>query len=67
MDDVLCQFSKAQADHIHKVPGIQFPQSQYGFFRNLNPMKNAIESAQYFLQHPQFDPYILTSEFQVFH
>jgi 5'(3')-deoxyribonucleotidase len=43
LDDTLCDFAKAQAIAISKEPGIIYPQSQYKFFENLEPIPGAIE------------------------
>ena len=43
-DDVIADFTGAAIDAIRKTPGIQFPQSQYKFFENLDPMPGAVES-----------------------
>jgi 5'-nucleotidase len=43
MDDTLCHFKKAQMAAIAKEPHILYPQSQYGFFSNLEPIEGAIE------------------------
>ncbi len=39
MDDVLCNFTAARQKALKENPAIQFPQCQYGFFRNLKPIK----------------------------
>lgn len=41
MDDTLCHFSEARQRALMEEPGIQWPQSQYGFFRNLLPIRGA--------------------------
>jgi hypothetical protein len=46
MDDVLCDYSTAFNNAIEETLGIAFPQSQYGFYANLAPIKGAIESVQ---------------------
>ena len=61
MDDVLCQYSKAHKKALKKEPAIAYPQSQYGFFRGLKPMKNAIKSVDFLLKQAHFDVYILTA------
>jgi len=61
MDDVLCNFSKAHKNALETNPAIGFPQSQYGFFRKLEPMEGAIESVDYLLKQAKFDVYILTA------
>lgn len=61
MDDVLCQYTKAHREALLENPKIQYPQSQYGFFRNLEPMKDAIFAVNYLRQQSIFDVYILTA------
>jgi len=38
MDDVLCDYSRAFNKAIKETPTIAFPQSQYGFYANVNPL-----------------------------
>ena len=59
MDDVLCKYTEAHKASIVKQPEIEFPQSIKGFFENLEPMEDAIESVQKLRQ--EFDVYILTA------
>ena len=61
MDDVLCHFSKAQKKALVENPAIGFPQSQYGFFRKLEPIEGAIDGVDYLLKQEKFDVYILTA------
>lgn len=61
MDDVLCNYSKAMEESLKARPAIKFPQSQYGFFANLEPMENAVQSVQMLLNSDKITPYILTA------
>ncbi len=61
MDDVLCDFTGARLKALEANPAIQYPQSQYDFFRKLNPIQDAISSINYLLQQPEFEVYILTA------
>ncbi len=56
LDDVLCNFTKAFKEKY--TPEIQYPQSQYGFFTKLEPIKDAIPSFKLLKQY--FDVCILT-------
>ena len=47
MDDVLCDFSNAYQKALLDNPKIKYPQSQYGFFRNLEPIKDSLEVVKY--------------------
>ena len=60
MDEVLCNYSKS-FNYIKNNYDVKYPQSHYGFFRNLEPMKDAIESANFLFQQDIFDVYILTA------
>ena len=59
MDDVLCNFTRAFKDALVSSKGIEFPQSQYGFYANLDPIINAIESVKYLSS--KYEVYILTA------
>lgn len=58
MDGVLCDFKGGYIAWKKSHPEITFPQSQFGFFSNLEPMPDAIESFKKLEEH--FDVYILT-------
>lgn len=59
MDDVLCKYT--ESFHECMTQFINFPQSQYGFFANLEPMEGAIDAMEALLMSPMLDPYILTA------
>lgn len=61
MDDVLCDFFNTYLAALKQHPEIKYPQSQIGFFRDLPPIKNAIESVKYLVAQEHFDVYILTA------
>ena len=61
MDDVLCNYAKAHQQALLKTPTMPYPQSQYGFFSQLEPMPDAIESFNKLLASLLFEPYILTA------
>ncbi len=42
MDDVLADFEKSYKYRLKQNPFILYPQSEYGFFRKLEPIKGAI-------------------------
>jgi 5'-nucleotidase len=44
MDNVMCKFSERQLEMIQAEPGIKYPQCQYKFFENLDPLPGAIEA-----------------------
>lgn len=59
MDDTLCQYSKHFKERLELRPDIAFPQSQYGFFSNLEPMPDAIEA--YRALEQKYEVFILTA------
>lgn len=61
MDDVLCDYSQAHQQALLANPSIQYPQSQYDFYRRLSPIKGAIESVNYLNKQDVFEVYILTA------
>ena len=58
MDGVLCDYMENYHKVVKRSPGIQYPQATYGFFRDMIPMPNAIESYRWL--HENFDTWILT-------
>ena len=44
MDETLCQFRKRYAEKLKSRPEIAYPQSQYGFFADLEPLPGAVEA-----------------------
>lgn len=61
MDDTLCDFNSAYSKHRLKHPEIPFPQSTSGFFQNLEPLPDAIDTFQWLSEQPYFDVFILTA------
>ncbi len=61
MDNVLCDFTKSHNEALKRTPEIKYPQSQYGFWRNLQPIDDAIESVNFLISRNEFDVYILTA------
>ena len=61
MDDVLCDFSNTYQKALLDNPKIKYPQSQYGFFRNLEPIKDSLEVVKYLNSVEYFTIYILTA------
>lgn len=59
MDNTLCDYNKNYRLAREKEPETRYPQSQYGFFTNLEPLPNAIDSYHHLSQH--FEVYILTA------
>lgn len=61
MDDTLCDFSGAYNREIESNPKIAYPQSQYGFFSELQPIEGAIASVKQLIDSTEYKPYILTA------
>lgn len=59
MDGVLMDFDKAHKEALEKNPLQRFPQSQLGFFHNLEPIKDAIYAVVELQK--SFDVYFLTA------
>jgi 5'(3')-deoxyribonucleotidase len=61
MDGVLADYHKRHREQLALQPSIAYPQSQYDFFRKLEPIKDAIETYKWLDQQEQFDVNILTA------
>jgi 5'(3')-deoxyribonucleotidase len=59
MDDVLCNFNKALLENFSICK--QYPQAEYGFFANLEPIEGGVESVKKLIDSDIYDPYILTA------
>ena len=46
MDDTICDYELAYKMNKLLNPGINYPQSQYGFFRSLSPIDGALEALE---------------------
>lgn len=60
MDDVLANYKKAHKEKQEKQPWNKYPQSNYGFFRNLEMIEGAKEGMDFLCAAPEFDVWILT-------
>ena len=61
MDGVLCDFYGAHKKALLKNPHNKYPQSEYGFFTNLEPLPGAIKAMKWLMDSTYFDVYILTA------
>ncbi|MBL6447806.1 hypothetical protein JMN32_15915 [Fulvivirga sp. 29W222] len=61
MDDVICDFIQAYNKEREEKPHIKYPQSQEGFFLNLQPIPQSIEVINKLRSLDFFDVYILTA------
>jgi 5'-nucleotidase len=61
MDDVLCNYSGAYLSEISLHPENKYPQSQYGFFVNLQPIEGAVDAIKALIKSDNYEPYILTA------
>jgi 5'(3')-deoxyribonucleotidase len=61
MDDVLCNYSGAYLTEITLDPENKYPQSQYGFFVNLQPIEGAVDAIKALIKSDKYEPYIFTA------
>ena len=61
MDGVLCDYRSAYHQKVLENPDIKYPQSQYGFFRNLSPIEGALPAIAYLKKQKTVDLYLLTA------
>ena len=61
MDDTLCNYTGSFRASLRKNPGIAYPQSQFGFFANLEPIPGGIEAVLNLQASENYFPYILTA------
>ena len=61
MDGVLCDFVKAKLKALKRNPDNKFPQCEYGFFTNLEPIEGAIKAVKWLMASEDFEVYILTA------
>jgi 5'-nucleotidase len=61
MDGVLADFYKKHKEMLKEYPSIKYPQSQYDFFRDLEPIENAIDTYNWLNEQEIFDVSILTA------
>lgn len=57
MDGVLCDFIKSYNENFHPINNI-YPQSNWGFFTNLSPIDNAVDTLKKLMGY--YDVWILT-------
>lgn len=61
MDDTLCDFRGAFEKALEKNPEMPYPQAQYRFFADLQPIEGAIETIKLLSGSEAYDPYILSA------
>lgn len=61
MDDTLCDFQGGISKALAKAPEMPFPQAEYRFFANLQPIEGAIEVFMAMIRSAFYDPYILSA------
>ncbi len=61
MDFTLCDYAEGFTRHQLLYPDLEYPQSQPGLYRNLNPMPGAIDAYRWLHRQSIFEVYILTS------
>ena len=61
MDDVICNYQSAYSYYKSENPKLKFPQSLTGFFENLEPVEDSIESVNILRASSDYETYILTA------
>lgn len=61
MDDTLCDLQTAVKTAKHRNPKMPFPQAEYGFFANLEPLPFAKEAVTRLSSSEKYEPWILTA------
>ena len=61
MDEVLVNFRKGYLNAIEKNPTMKYPQAEYGFWVNLEPIEGGIEAVKDLIKSDEYDVYILTA------
>jgi 5'(3')-deoxyribonucleotidase len=61
MDNVLCNIKKLAREKFTQFPDMKYPQSQYGFFIELEEIENAVKSVKNLQEECGFDIWFLTA------
>lgn len=61
MDNVLCDYDEAHKKALENNPDIKYPQSQYGFFFKLKPIRHSIKAFNILSKRNEFDVWIATA------
>jgi 5'(3')-deoxyribonucleotidase len=61
MDDTICDVKSAFLKALEDNPCIQYPQSQYRFFANRQPIAGAIDAVKRLIESDDYEPYILSA------
>lgn len=61
MDDTLCDLQAAAKSAKVRNPRMPYPQAEYGFYANLDPLPGAIEAITMLYGSGKFEPWILTA------
>lgn len=56
LDDTLCDYTSHYQNKLSENPAIPQPQSQYGFFENLDPLPGALDA--FWKLYKQYDVYV---------
>jgi 5'-nucleotidase len=60
LDDTICEYTKRKQEMLIKKPSNPYPQSEYGFFANLDPVEGAIDAVKTLNKTTLYDVWILT-------
>ena len=61
LDDTLCLYTEARNSALEDNPRISYPQSQYGFFRNLAPIGEGVSVVRNLIKDSRYEVHILTA------
>tara|TARA_B100000700_G_scaffold311500_1_gene393444 strand:+ start:75147 stop:75635 length:489 start_codon:yes stop_codon:yes gene_type:complete len=61
MDDTACAFSAAKQHALGECPEQAYPHAAYGFYANLEPVRDAVETIKEIIAQGKFDVWFLTA------
>lgn len=61
MDDTLCDLQAAAKAAKERNPKMPYPQAEYGFYANFDPLPGAIEAVSKLYDSEEYEPWILTA------
>jgi len=61
MDDTLCDLQAAAKAAKERNPKMPYPQAEYGFYANFEPLPGAIEAVSKLYDSEEYEPWILTA------
>lgn len=61
LDNTIFDYNSKKNEMLEKYPNQTYPQSQYGFFESLDPLKDAIWVVKNLMSNPRFKVYFATA------